>query len=392
MNHKCAYQYRFYPTRAQQQILARTFGCVRYVYNWALRLRIDTYKAEKRSLSTNELSRRLTALKQQKDVAFLNEVSCVPLQQGLRHLADAFTNFFEGRAGYPTFKARHDKQSAEYTKSAFTWDGKHLCLAKMEDPLDIRWSRPLPEGTTITTVTVSKDTAGRYFVSLRIEKDIAPKPPVHKVVGLDLGLKSMVVTSDGEAIGNPQFFARDEKKLARAQRRLSKKKKESRNREKARRKVARIHARIADRRRNYQHQLSTRIIRENQTICVESLRVKNMVKNHCLAKSIHDVGWGEFVRQLEYKAGWHGRTLVKIDTFFPSSKRCFACGHVLETLSLEEREWTCPKCGVHHDRDLNAARNILAEGLSVAACGETVRPERAQAPSGTSRRSRKALP
>jgi putative transposase len=229
-------------------------------------------------------------------------------------------------------------------------------------------------------------------VSLRVEKDMALLPPCHKVVGLDLGLKSMVVTSAGEAIGNPKFFARDEKKLARAQRRHAKKKKGSRNREKARRKVARIHARIADCRRNYQHQLSTRIIRENQTICVESLRVKNMVKNHCLAKSIHDVGWGEFVRQLEYKAAWYGRTLIKIETFFPSSKRCFDCGHVLETLSLDEREWTCPKCGVHHDRDINAANNMLAEGLSVAACGETVRPERAQAQSGTSRRSRKALP
>ncbi len=392
MGQPCAYQYRFYPTRAQQQILARTFGCVRYVYNWALRLRIDTYKAEKRGLSTNALSKRLTILKQQPETAFLNEVSCVPTQQALRHLADAFTNFFAGRAGYPTFKARHDKQSAEYTKSAFTWDGQVLWLAKMEDPLDIRWSRPLPEGVTPTTVIVSKDTAGRYFVSIRLEKDMAQLPPCNKVVGLDLGLKSMVVTSDGEAIGNPKFFARDEKKLARAQQRHAKKKKGSRNREKARRKVARIHARIADRRRNYQHQLSIRILRENQTICVESLRVKNMVKNHCLAKSIHDVGWGEFVRQLEYKAAWYGRTLVKIDTFFPSSKRCFACGHVLETLPLEVREWTCPTCGVHHDRDLNAARNVLAEGLSVAACGETVRPERAQSQSGKPRRSRKALP
>jgi putative transposase len=392
MLHKRAYQYRFYPTKEQQQILARTFGCVRFVYNWALRLRIDSWAASKRSLSYNELSRQLTTLKQQKDAAFLNEVSCVPLQQGLRHLDQAFTNFFEGRAAYPTFKARHGKQSAEYTRSAFTWDGITLRLAKMETPLDIRWSRPLPEGVKPTTVTVTKDTAGRYFVSILVEEDITPRPVVNKAVGLDLGLKSMVVTSDGEAIGNPKFFARDEKKLARAQRRLSKKKKGSRNREKARRKVARIHARIADRRRNYQQQLSTRIIRENQTICVESLRVKNMVKNHCLAKSIHDVGWGEFVRQLEYKAAWYGRTLIKIDTFYPSSKRCFDCGHVLETLSLDEREWTCPKCGVHHDRDLNAANNVLAEGLSAAACGETARPGRAKAQKGKPRRSRKALP
>src|SRR5205823_11670586 len=174
MGHKRAYQYRFYPTKEQQQILARTFGCVRYVYNWALRLRIETYKETKRSLSTNELSARLTTLKQQPETAFLNEVSCVPPQQALRHLADAFTNFFEGRAAYPKFKARHDKQSAEYTRSAFTWDGVALRLAKMETPLDIRWSRPLPEGASPTTVTVSRDTAGRYFVSLLVEEDIAP--------------------------------------------------------------------------------------------------------------------------------------------------------------------------------------------------------------------------
>src|SRR5438094_4779355 len=240
----------------------------------------------------------------------------------------------------------------------------------MEDPLDIRWSRPLGDAARPTTVTVSKDTAGRYFVSILVEEDIAPRVPVNKVVGLDLGLKSMVVTSAGEAIGNPKFFARGAKKLARAQRRLSKKKKGSRNREKARRKVARIHARIADRRRNYQQQLSTRIIRENQTICVESLRVKNMVKNHCLAKSIHDVGWGEFVRQLEYNAAWYGRTLVKIDKFYPSSKRCFSCGHILDSLTLDIRFWTCPACGASHDRDINAAQNILAVGLTVAACGE----------------------
>src|SRR5579884_124585 len=252
----------------------------------------------------------------------------------------------------------------------------------MEDPLAIRWSRPLPEGVTPTTVIVSKDTAGRYFVSIRLEQDMAQLPPCNKVVGLDLGLKSMVVTSDGEAIGNPKFFARDEKKLARAQRRLCKKKQGSRNREKARRKVARIHARIADRRRNYQHQLSTRMIRENQTICVESLAVKNMVKNHKLSKSIHDVGWGEFVRQLEYKSEWYGRNLIKIDRWYPSSKTCHDCKHVVEDLPLDVREWVCPECGISHDRDINAAKNILAEGLSVSACGGDVRPARAKARTG----------
>jgi putative transposase len=201
----------------------------------------------------------------------------------------------------------------------------------------------------------------------------------------------MVITSDGHTSGNPKFFAKDEKKLARAQRQLAKKKKGSKNRAKAKHKVAKIHAKIADRRRDYQHKLSTRMIRENQTICVESLQVKNMVKNHSLAKAISDVGWGEFVRQLEYKAAWYGRTLVKIDKFYPSSKRCFDCGHVLDSLSLDVRQWTCPECGVHHDRDLNAARNILAAGQAVAACGESIRPGRAKARPGKTRRTRNAL-
>jgi putative transposase len=196
----------------------------------------------------------------------------------------------------------------------------------------------------------------------------------------------MVITSDGHTYGNPRFFAKDEKKLAKAQRRHAKKKKGSQNRAKARHKVAKIHARIRDRRRDYQHQLSTKLIRENQIVCVESLQVKNMVKNHRLAKAISDVGWGEFVRQLDYKARWYGRTLVRIDKFYPSSKRCFDCGHILDSLDLDVRVWTCPACGVVHDRDINAAKNIHAAGLTVVeACGEAVRPGRAKARVGKPR-------
>jgi len=386
MKQKRAYQYRFYPTAEQEHILARTFGCARYVYNWALRLRTDAYYQDKKRIGYHETSSELTRLKQQEDHAWLNEVSCVPPQQALRHLDKAFRNFFGGRAAYPTFKKKQGEQSAEYTTSAFKWDGRQLTLAKMTTPLAIRWSRPLPDGYKPTTVTVRKDTAQRYFVSLLVEEEIKHLPPVEQEVGLDLGLKSMVVLSTGEAIGNPKFFAKDEKKLAKAQRRLSKKRKGSKNREKARRKVARIYARIADRRRDYQHQLSTRIIRENQTICVESLAVKSMVKNHSLAKAISDVGWSEFVRQLEYKATWYGRNLVKIDKWYPSSKRCFDCGHILKSLSLGIRVWTCPDCGVIHDRDVNAAKNIHAVGLTVfEACGEAVRPGRAKARSGKPR-------
>jgi len=234
-------------------------------------------------------------------------------------------------------------------------------------------------------VTVTKDCAQRYFLSILVEEDIHSLPVTPKTMGLDLGLKSMVVTSDGHTYGNPKFFAKDEKTLAKAQRRHAKKQKGSKNRAKVRVKVARVHVRIADRRRDYQHKLSTKLIRENQTICVESLQVKHMVKNHSLAKAISDVGWSEFVRQLEYKATWYGRTLAKIDKFYPSSKRCFACGHILASLPLAIRHWTCPECGVQHDRDVNAAQNILAAGQAVTACGEMVRPGRAKARTGASR-------
>ena len=254
----------------------------------------------------------------------------------------------------------------------------------------MRWHRPLPDGCKPSSVTITKDEAERYFVSMLVEEDIKALQVTPKMVGLDLGLKSMVITSDGQTYGNPKFFQKDEKKLAKAQIRHAKKKKGSKNRTKARLKVARLHKKIADRRRDYQHKLSTQIIRENQVVCVESLHVKNMVKNHSLAKAISDVGWSEFVRQLEYKASWYGRTFVKIDKWYPSSKRCFDCGHLLDSLPLDIREWTCPECGVYHNRDINAAKNILAVGLTVAACGEAVRPGAVKAKPGKPQRSRKA--
>ena len=374
---KRAYKYRFYPTAEQKEQLAQTFGCCRFVYNWGLSMRKTAYKEQGEKLSYYSLAAMLPALKQ--EYPWLAEVSSVPLQQALRHLDRAFVNFFEGRAQYPTFKKKGHEQSATYAANAFTWDGEHLTLAKMDDPLNIRFHRPLPDGSKPSSVTISKDSAHRYFVSFLIEEDITPLPVTAKIVGLDVGIKSMVVTSDGYTYDNPKFFAKAEKKLAKAQRRLARKKVGSKNRSKARLKVARIHTRIADRRRDYQHKLSTQIVHENQVICFETLSVKNMVKNHSLAKAISDVGWGEFVRQLEYKAHWYGRSLVKIDRFYPSSKTCSACGHVLESLTLDVREWICPECGVCHDRDINAAKNILTEGLSVAACGGSVRPVRAKA-------------
>ncbi|HEV2457776.1 MAG TPA: RNA-guided endonuclease TnpB family protein [Ktedonobacterales bacterium] len=380
MRQKRAYRYRCYPTPEQAGVLARTLGCARFVYNWALRLRTDAYYERQERVSYADTSAALTVLKRKPGTAWLNDVSSVPTQQALRHLDRAFRTFFEGRAKYPAFHKKHGAQAAEYTTSAFRWDAasKTLTLAKMDAPLPVRWSRPLPDGATPSTVTVSRDTAGRYFVSLLVEEEIAPLPPAPgaPAVGLDLGLQDAVVLHTGEKVGNPRFFHWDAKRLAKAQRRLAKKRLGSKSRAKARRKVARIHARITDRRRDFLHKLSTRLIRENQTICIESLQVKALVKRPTLAQAIHDVGWGEFVRLLTYKAAWYGRTLVAIDKWYPSSKRCSACGHVLGSLSLDTRQWTCPQCGSIHDRDVNAAKNVLAAGLAVSACGEAVRPGR----------------
>ncbi len=383
MKQKRAYKYRIYPTDEQKNMLAHTFGCARFVYNWALRLRTDAYYQEGKRLYYGDTSALLTELKKQDDRAWLNEVSCVPTQQALRHLDKGFRNFFEGRAKYPAFKKKRNQQSAEYTTSAFKWDAQTLTLAKMTEPLEIVWSRPLPKGAKPSTVTVSKDAADRYFVSILVEQDIPHLTPVEQTVGADLGLKDFVILSTGEKVGNPHFFVKDEKKLAKAQRKLAKKHKGSKNKAKAAKKVARLHARIADRRRDFLHKLSTRLIRENQTICVETLAVKNLVKNHRLAKAISDVGWSEFVSQLEYKAAWYGRNVVKIDRWYPSSKRCSHCGHMLDSLPLEVRQWTCPACGVVHDRDINAAKNVHAAGLAVfEGSGEAVRPGRAKAQSG----------
>src|SRR2546422_7046394 len=269
MKQKKAYKYRFYPSDEQKRILAHTFGCCRYVYNWALRQRTDAYYQHGERLYYEATAQRLVTLKKQEETIWLNEVSSVPLQQALRHLDKAFRHFFEGRADYPTFKKKRNQQAATYASNAFTWNGHALTLAKMEAPLSITWHRPLPDGCKPRSVTVTQDEAERYFVSILVEEDIKPLEVTPKMVGLDLGLKSIVITSDGHTYGNPKFFHKDEKKLAQAQRRHAKKKKGSKNRAKARLKVARIHKKMADRRRDYQHKLSTQTIRENQVVCIE---------------------------------------------------------------------------------------------------------------------------
>ena len=371
-----AFKYRFYPTPEQETLLRRTMGCARLVYNRALAARTEAWYERQERVQYEETSFMLTSWKKQEDLQFLNEVSSVPLQQGLRHLQKAFANFFAGRAKYPNFKKKHNGGSAEFTRSAFSWKNSNVFLAKCKEALPIQWSRPLPDGCTPSTITVKLDPRGSWHVSLLVDNpNIQHLPQCDKSIGLDVGISSLLSTSDGDKIANPKHFKRHRRKLKQVQKALSRKKKGSNNRHKARVKVARAHGKIADSRKDFLHKLTTQLVRENQTIVVEDLAVKNMVRNHKLALAISDAAWGELVRQLDYKCEWYGRTLVKIDRWFPSSKRCGNCGYIAESLPLDIREWDCPKCRAHHDRDINAARNILAAGHAVAVCGANIRPD-----------------
>ncbi len=265
------------------------------------------------------------------------------------------------------------KQSATLTDAAFKYRDGKLYMAKSKAPLDIRWSRELP--STPSTVTLSKDAAGRYFVSCLCDFEPASQPMSSKMVGIDVGLRDLFITDTGKKYDNPRHSAKYAAKLALLQRRLSKKAQGSKNRAKARLKVARIHAKIADCRSDRLHWLSRKLINENQVVCAESLAVKNMIRNPKLSKAIADASWGEFMRQLEYKGEWAGRSVVRIDRFFPSSKRCHCCGYIYKALPQGAEHWHCPECGTDHDRDVNAAINIRAVGLTVLACGESVNPE-----------------
>jgi len=384
---KIRYKFRCCPTKAQKASLARVFGACRYVYNWALRMRTDAYFKDGISVGYNESSTRLTALKRDPMHAWLNKISCVPPQQALRHLQTAFANFFEKRAAYPKFKRKDGDQSAEYSRSAFKWDARNrnLALAGI-GRLKVRWSREF--ASLPTTITVSKDTAERYFVTLCLDETILKLPPVHEAVGIDLGITTLATLSTGEKIENPRHLKRLEGQLARVQRDLSRKKKGSNRRADQRLKVARLHARVADARADYLHKVTTDLVRRFDVICVEDLNVRGMTKNHGLARALSDAALGEFLSMLEYKCEWYGRELRTVDRFYPSSKRCSDCGHVLEELSLAVREWDCPECGKHHDRDENAAKNILAAGHAVNnARGGGGRPVRAKARKGGSRRT-----
>lgn len=391
---KARHIYRIYPTDEQAKQLARTFGCVRYVWNWALNMRSVGFK-DGEKIGYTQTSARLTVLKKQPDTVWLNEVSSVPLQQVLRDLQTAYKNFFEKRAGYPSFKRKGGAESAEYTLSGFTFDlaTRTLKLAKIGE-VKVKWSRD--NVLEPSSLRILRDTAGRYFVSMVVEVTPQAMPTTGETVGIDFGLNRLATLSDPlpdgrTRIANPKHAYGYQKRMAFLQRCMARKTKGSNRRKHAVRRVAKLHAKIADTRKDAAHKFSTEIVKRFDTICIEDLNLRGMVKNHCLARSVSDAGIGMLTRLLQEKAERYGRTVVKIDRWFPSSKMCSCCGHINKAVVLGVKDWTCPKCGTHHDRDDNAAKNIKAVGLTVSAHGGTARPVKASALKGKSPRSANQL-
>ncbi len=362
-----AYQYRIYPTKEQIPILANQFGQARFVYNYFLNKRIDFYTAnkekEKQSLSYYDTAKMLTQLKKQEDFCWLVESNSQSLQQSLKNLDTAYKHFFRDKFNFPKFKKKNNKQSFLVPQNFEIDTEKRLLHIPKLTAIKVVLHRKF-EGTT-KSVTITKTPSGKYFVSVlcRIERDIPIKKTGNKV-GIDLGLHSFVVTSSGEKIDSPKFLRKSETKLSKMQKQLSKKKKGSKNRNKARIKVALMHERITNQRQDFLHKLSTRLVSENQAIFAEDLNVKGILSNSHLSKSVSDSGWSEFTRQLKYKSDWSGVQFHQVDRFFPSSKRCFHCGKINTDLTLANREWVCGNCGVLLDRDINSAKNILEFGTT----------------------------
>ncbi|MCL4822596.1 MAG: transposase [Anaerolineales bacterium] len=382
---KARWTFRCYPTPEQEQNLARTFGCVRFVWNWALRLRSDGFRNGER-IGYPATDKALTTLKRQPETAWLNEVSSVCLQQALRDLQVAFSNFFDKRTGYPSFKRKDARQSANYTERGFSFDPgtRTLKLAKI-GAIKVKWSRKvIPYPSSIRLISTA---SGKYFVSLVVETLPAPLPQTGQSVGIDFGVSRLATLSTGEKIANPKHGAEWQRRLAMYQRRMARCQKGSKRRAQAKRRVARVHEKIANSRTDTLHKFSTDLVRRFDVIYIEDLNLRGMVKNHSLARALSDASIGQAARMLEEKAERYGKRVERIDRWYPSSKTCSCCGHIQERMPLDVRNWACPSCGATHDRDVNAAANILAVGQTVTAHGGTVRRSRAKAGERKSLRS-----
>ncbi len=373
-----AYVFRLYPTEKQAILISKAIGCARFVYNHFLARRSAHYKETGATLGYPKCSEELTILKQCKEYLWLNEVDKFALQNSLRDLNTAFVNFFREQAkgntrqGYPKFHKKHDQKQSYRTNLTNKNIAVDMANCRIKLPklglVSFRKNRKQTAfPTEIINATVRRTSSGNYFVAVTCLDQVEDLPEVTRYLGFDLGLKQFLIPSNGEPVENPQFFRKTAKLLVRAQRRFSRMKKGSKNYLKQKVKVAKLHEHISNQRRDFLHQQSTRLITENQIICLEDLQVRNMIKNRKLAKSIQDAGWGEFKRMLMYKANWYGRTLVAIDRFYPSTKRCSHCGSVNPMITLDIRAWQCPACKTIHDRDRNAAVNILKEGLRILA-------------------------
>jgi putative transposase len=373
-----AYVFRLYPTERQETLISKAIGCARFVYNYFLARRSKYYEETGTTLGYSKCNLELTLLKQSEGCLWLNEVDKFALQNSLRDLDTTFKNFFRERQkgntkqGYPNFKKKHgNKQSyrTNLTNDNIKVDLEN-CRVKLPKLGWVNFRKNIKQTafpTEIINATVRRSPSGKFFVAVACLDQVAALPEVGRLIGFDLGLKQFLIPSSGEPVENPQYFRKTEKLLARAQRRLSRMKKGSKNYLKQKVKVAKLHEKVSNQRQDFLHKQSTRLIRENQIICLEDLQVKNMVRNRKLAKSIQDAGWGEFKRMLMYKANWYGRTLVAIDKFFPSTKQCSHCGSINPMITLDMRTWQCPFCKTIHDRDRNAAANILKEGLRILA-------------------------
>jgi putative transposase len=361
-----SYKIRIYPNKEQKELLNKHFGCVRLVYNHFLNIRNEEYKTNKVNISYYDTANELSSLKRNEEYKFLNEVNSQSLQWSLRFLDIAFRNFFKGQTKFPNFKKKSNNQSFKVpVNSTFKLDKNKLIIPKFRKGLKFRGKLNLDKLIKFNSITISKTPSEKYYASLQGEFYYESKEQNTNIIGIDLGIKDFLITNEGNKYSNPKYLKKYLKKLKYKQRQLSKKKKGSNNRNKQRIELSKIHEKVSNKRLDFLHKLSTKLINENQVICLEDLVIKNMIKNHKLAQSIQDVSWSKFIDLLKYKSIWNDRDIIKIDRFYPSSKSCSKCHYINDDLTLKDRTWKCKNCNTVHDRDINAANNIRIQGINI---------------------------